>query len=577
MVTPPVTIRLSAFSLLFLCAVHGFGQQVYTTLSGFSDRHGPTSPQYFSIDPTSGRLHAIMQIQEDSVIAMLKTAYAMSTNGGTSWNNISNLRIGPTSRYPAIDARFGFAVVANCYVGAGVDVTTHVHLLDGAGFVTELPPLPGWADYLPLKPRIAIGGDSSIIIVAQRPFDSPVVPTTHIIRSSDFGMTWSGWYQIPVGDAVYQIAEGEGGTVGIVLGTEDGVYLYCSTDNGATWPASTTRIIPFPLIAGGDSLWMSSGLDIAYRGVEPTVTCAVTGRTSAGLPEHHTASIAFWSASTGLVLAVPPGATPGAVDTLLKPQAGLTPVCIPAVGASGDTMFIAFQAFMAETSSIGFNYSDIFLIRSFDQGASWTPPENLSRTNALDEQYVSLSHWSPPGRLSLLWLEDTIPGSPSGGAPFSEVKQVFSTRNLDVPVTMSLPVSEGWNLLSTPLCMSDPAIDAVYPTAISQAFSFEESSGYIAVDSVERSVACWIKFASDQQVMLEGRWCGSDTIAVHAGWNLIGTISHPVPVGSIQTIPPAILNSSFFGYRGSYQSAAVLQPGSGYWVQALQEGLVILR
>ena len=67
-----------------------------------------------------------------------------------------------------------------------------------------------------------------------------------------------------------------------------------------------------------------------------------------------------------------------------------------------------------------------------------------------------------------------------------------------------------------------------------------------------------------------------DTIVVIEGWNLIGSISDPISVSSISSIPSGIITSQFFSYGGSYISADSIKPGKGYWVKVVESGQLIL-
>jgi hypothetical protein len=63
---------------------------------------------------------------------------------------------------------------------------------------------------------------------------------------------------------------------------------------------------------------------------------------------------------------------------------------------------------------------------------------------------------------------------------------------------------------------------------------------------------------------------------VAQGWNLIGSITVPVPVGSIGSVPGGIVTSQYFGYAGVYATRDTIEPGSGYWVKVNQPGKLIL-
>jgi hypothetical protein len=93
---------------------------------------------------------------------------------------------------------------------------------------------------------------------------------------------------------------------------------------------------------------------------------------------------------------------------------------------SGSLIVVSFQAFMAETSAAGFNYSDVFFTYSQDGGSTWSYAENLSRSDSLDERYPSMSKWNAERQANMVWQEDPVPGSHiTDFAPVSFSRQVF--------------------------------------------------------------------------------------------------------------------------------------------------------
>src|SRR6266850_104631 len=66
------------------------------------------------------------------------------------------------------------------------------------------------------------------------------------------------------------------------------------------------------------------------------------------------------------------------------------------------------------------------------------------------------------------------------------------------------------------------------------------------------------------------------SIDVVAGWNMIGSISSPVSVSAITSVPGGVVTSPFFGYNGVYQIASTIDPGQGYWVRVHQAGRLYL-
>jgi len=68
----------------------------------------------------------------------------------------------------------------------------------------------------------------------------------------------------------------------------------------------------------------------------------------------------------------------------------------------------------------------------------------------------------------------------------------------------------------------------------------------------------------------------SDTLDVVQGWNLIGSISVPIPVGNIGAETEGLTASHFFGYANGYTKASTIEPGYGYWMKANKAGRIVL-
>lgn len=142
----------------------------------------------------------------------------------------------------------------------------------------------------------------------------------------------------------------------------------------------------------------------------------------------------------------------------------------------------------------------------------------------------------------------------------------------DVPIGS---VSAGWNVVSVPLTVADPRKISVFPDAVSNAFEF--SAGYVARDTVKYGRGYWLKFPATDSLVVTGDVRENESVAVTAGWNIIGGPSLPVPLDSISSVPAGIVSGSYFGYDAGYASAQVLRPGKGYWVKASQAGTLTLR
>ncbi|TAK66454.1 MAG: hypothetical protein EPO24_01475, partial [Bacteroidetes bacterium] len=148
--------------------------------------------------------------------------------------------------------------------------------------------------------------------------------------------------------------------------------------------------------------------------------------------------------------------------------------------------------------------------------------------------------------------------------------------NDDSAQTYQYGVAEGWNLLSVPVIVSDARTTALYPTASSNAFSFRSSAGYETRDTLDNGAGYWLKFAANKGVFFLGTPLASLEIPVEQGWNMIGSITSPVPVTNITSTPGGIVTTQFFGYDTGYFNVDTLKPSKGYWVKVNQAGTLVL-
>lgn len=137
-----------------------------------------------------------------------------------------------------------------------------------------------------------------------------------------------------------------------------------------------------------------------------------------------------------------------------------------------------------------------------------------------------------------------------------------------------IPIEAGWNLLSVPRVEADPSKRGLFPTAISVAFGYDGS--YVISDVLEPCRGYWLKFDQGLTVTFNGTPSLIDTIGLREGWNMIGSLSVSIPIGSIASIPPGVTTSRFFDYEGTYRQADSIIPGRGYWVRVYQACSLVL-
>src|ERR1051326_6962328 len=139
------------------------------------------------------------------------------------------------------------------------------------------------------------------------------------------------------------------------------------------------------------------------------------------------------------------------------------------------------------------------------------------------------------------------------------------------------PVDGSWNPLSLPTAVSDHSKMAIYPTAISRAFAYSPTDGYWVADPIPNGIGYWLKFSGPGYVPIPGHARTSDSVAISAGWNLIGSLSDPIAAASVLEAPGGLLTSPFFSYRGSYFLDDPLRPHEGYLLQANGTGQIYLN
>ncbi len=165
-------------------------------------------------------------------------------------------------------------------------------------------------------------------------------------------------------------------------------------------------------------------------------------------------------------------------------------------------------------------------------------------------------------------------------------KWIFYNRNALPPETMlrnglavkftpTAAAAAQWELVSNPNAVADPRREAIFPRALSPAYTYR--SGYVASDTLKNGVGYWMKFSPALFNRIPGTPLAVDTVRVSAGWNMIGSVGAPIAAGALIQIPDSLIVSEVFGYEaGGYSAADTINPAIGYWVKAKAPGELIL-
>jgi len=232
----------------------------------------------------------------------------------------------------------------------------------------------------------------------------------------------------------------------------------------------------------------------------------------------------------------------------------------------------------------------------FGQG-SWTDTRPYTFPSQTDTFFLSFLPGIRNGGnypMTLRWRADLLSlwfaGPVTLVDPFGAVTDMKKTGTLIVTdnriesllmVTNSPNIPDAfltkWRLVSIPAPDTGAIVGSLFPSAVSGAYSYTPGDGYRERDTLLTGTGYWVKYPPaidtldfDTSALL------SDTVAVSAGWNLIGSLSVPFPSGMIRTLPDSLIPGIVYGFGEGYEAADTLNPGAGYWVYANGAGSLIL-
>lgn len=212
------------------------------------------------------------------------------------------------------------------------------------------------------------------------------------------------------------------------------------------------------------------------------------------------------------------------------------------------------------------NYTDVYVAKSTDGGESFdnfkvSETSFLPTSGIFFGDYINIA--AHDRKIYPIWMR--LDGS---------ALSVWTTM-IEEPGNFEIANDSGWNLLSLPCRPADPRREYLFPGAKSNAFTYRDS--YLIEDSMKHGRGYWLKFESKGESILPGFQIHNDTIDLGAGWNMIGSLVAPVAVDSIGCEPGGIVTGNFYRFEGdNYAISDTLLPGRGYWVKSREAGKLFL-
>ena len=168
--------------------------------------------------------------------------------------------------------------------------------------------------------------------------------------------------------------------------------------------------------------------------------------------------------------------------------------------------------------------------------------------------------------------QTSAPGMTFGAAPPYMATMVYPDLSRDTAPcgtvrgtqeqTFTLTLDPGWNLISVPFLLPNPSLSAVFGTLPVVVLGWAPG-GYAVPAVIEPKKGYWLHYGGVVAVdlNLRGHLPVDQTIALQAGWNLIGPVAAvalPVGCGSSYWWEPQTRT-----YR---RDDVTLQTGRGYWI-----------
>lgn len=392
------------------------GAEVLTQISGFYDyKTNGEANMFIQVDPSNPLNVHVVDYQADSTdatgVTTRRTLYAASTDGGATFELLSNEVPAVRSGFPVLILKDGAAIIANHSTNSG-------GLLD-ANFYYDVAPLTGvfneasYSSHAPfgIWPQIARLGDGSFGMVSRRNVSATAPPETLYYANWNgssstigsrtpiyiSGMSFNG----TVGSNMrFHLGASSNGSVTVIAAPvnqndtleSSKIFARTSTNNGSTWGDVQTIFAPYTVNSGQDTVFSAAGSGFTYKpGTSNWFYMHVTSED--GL--FSTAKLTLIK-SNGSSVVVTDAATVGATSEYANTMSFVYSIDHPSMGwsADGSTLYCVYSVVKPDTSRT-YNQRDIYAQYSLNDGTTWSNPIRITNTPTVDEIYPSVSTWNP--------------------------------------------------------------------------------------------------------------------------------------------------------------------------------------
>jgi hypothetical protein len=497
--------------------------------------------------------------------AIRRVGYSLSTDGGANWSAGALLPIVDPVHLRASDPAVGVDTAGNFYIATiSINNTNNDGKIlvfrstnEGVTFDTAnlAPSIPGTAfddkEYIASDLNPASPFANALYISWTR-FGTP--GGIQLTRSADAGHTWSPMVQVSDGTGVQgsDPAIGPNGEVYVVW-AGPGVMFDKSTNGGASFGVDSV-ISPVSSLHGFPSIAVDLSGGVRNGAIYVTWSDSRNGDDDVFLSSS-TNGGKNWSAPVRVNN-----------DPLHNGKLQYWPWI--AVDEQGEMAIVyydtrntvdntVFEAYLARSSDGGQSFSNQLL-------SSAPSPANTPNSDVRFGDYIGIDFWN--SHIVPVWTDER-----AGGFNMDIYTAVIS---LPQPASVPVSLASGWNIVSLPVLTDNATTAHNFPLAGSPAFSYEGS--YLINDTLENGRGYWMKFGGSQMLKLSGDSLTYLSTSAFGQWNLLGSISAPVPVSTITSVPPGLVVSRYFGFSSGYHVIDSLLPGTGCWVKTSGPGQLVL-
>ncbi|HYQ85765.1 MAG TPA: sialidase family protein, partial [Bacteroidota bacterium] len=487
--------------------------------------------------------------------AVRRVGYSFSTDGGVTW--------GPTDLLPRLFQPEGYtrnSDPAVCVDTAGNFYVATIALNDNdasSKIIVYKSILGGSFVYASFAPSdTADPGYDKEYIVCDLNASSPFVNNLYIVssgsrftRSTDEGANWSSAVSTNgVGGFAPDLCVGRDGSVNVVSGVGSALWFDKSTDGGVSFGVHSVVVDSIDYVAPH-----------VGRPSFPSIACDVTDGPSRGHLYSVWTDTTYGDADVFLGVSRDGGQTWSKGrrvndDSKRNGKDQYWPWI--AVDDRGVVSIVYYDTRNTPDSS----YFQAYLAYSWDGGLTFTnrlistaqSPRNQPNGAVRFGDYIGLDSW---GKHTVpVWTDER-----AGGFDMSIYTALLDTLPLVNFSGVTVSVARSWNMISLPVLPPSMPAESVFPTRTSIAFAF--AGTYVPSDTLRIGSGYWLRFGSPESIRVFGDTLTADSISVGDGWNLFGSITNPVPIGSVTSDPPGLIVSRFFDFGAGYRSATTISPG----------------